>query len=404
MSTQPADILKQRAAVIKGKRPVDALGAVARSAKVITLRPPDAPAGTHNASRYTDAQVNEKPAFRFLLHELVKTLPPDEPGPKGRPRIPLGTAIYSCVYKSYIGLSGRRFMSDIRDAFERGYVSAAPSYNSISRWLCFEELTPVLRDLIQGVAMSFSHIERNFAVDSTAFRIPKITKWCDEKHGWRKRREWVKCHVMVGARTHIVTAVEVTKRRAGDSGQFGPLMDATAEGFRVDEVAADRAYSTVKCLEKADALGAFPAIPFKSNATGASESQDSIWRRMYHTFALNQFELQEKVNRQNQAESTFSMIKRKFGEKIFSKDETAQINEVLCKVLCHNLVVLIYWLYEFGIEEKFIEDREGEAVPAEPLPIEDADSRERHYSVVESLMRDNGLTREQAWAVARKLL
>lgn len=404
MSADHITILEDRGAAIKGKRSVDALGAVARSAKVVFLCQPDKPAGKHDTNRYTRAQVNEKPAFRYLLQELLKTLPADTPGAKGRPRIPLEVAIFSSVYKSYLGLSGRRFTSDLQDAHARGYVSAAPCYNSLSRWLRFEELTPVLRSLIQGVAASFAHIETNFAVDSTGFRIPKITTWCDEKHGWRRRREWLKCHVTVGTRTHIVTAVEVTKRHAGDPGQLGALMDATAENFRVGEVAADRAYSTVKCLETVDGLGAFPAIPFKSNTTGASESKNDIWRRMYHTFALNQHLYQEKLNRQNQAESAFSMLKRKFGEKIFSKDGTAQVNEVLCKVLCHNLVVLIYWLYEFGIEEAFIEDEISEVVAAAPLPIEDADSRERHYTVVESLMSENGLTREQAWTIVRKLL
>ena len=47
------------------------------------------------------------------------------------------------------------------------------------------------------------------------------------------------------------------------------------------------------------------------------------------------------------------MIKAKFGERLRSKTETAQINEALCKVLCHNLCVVIQSMYELGIAPEF---------------------------------------------------
>jgi hypothetical protein len=38
-------------------------------------------------------------------------------------------------------------------------------------------------------------------------------------------------------------------------------------------------------------------------------------------------------------ETTFSMIKAKFRDSIRSKSEVGQFNEVLCKVIAHNLCV-----------------------------------------------------------------
>ncbi len=52
-------------------------------------------------------------------------------------------------------------------------------------------------------------------------------------------------------------------------------------------------------------------------------------------------------------ETTFHMIKAKFGARIRSKTPVAQVNEVLCKVLCHNLCVLVQSAYELGIEATF---------------------------------------------------
>ena len=43
-------------------------------------------------------------------------------------------------------------------------------------------------------------------------------------------------------------------------------------------------------------------------------------------------------------------MKRKFGDSIRSKTDTAMVNEVLRKVLCHNLVVVIHEIAELGID------------------------------------------------------
>ena len=48
------------------------------------------------------------------------------------------------------------------------------------------------------------------------------------------------------------------------------------------------------------------------------------------------------------------MIKSKTADIVRSNDKTAQINEVLLKVLCHNICVLIGAMFEFGIEPNFL--------------------------------------------------
>ena len=47
------------------------------------------------------------------------------------------------------------------------------------------------------------------------------------------------------------------------------------------------------------------------------------------------------------------MMKREFGDFVRSKIDVAMVNEALCKVLAHNLVVLIHEMYELGIEPAF---------------------------------------------------
>jgi hypothetical protein len=44
------------------------------------------------------------------------------------------------------------------------------------------------------------------------------------------------------------------------------------------------------------------------------------------------------------------MIKAKFGDSLRSKSEVGQFNEVLCKVIAHNLCVLIACIHEIGLD------------------------------------------------------
>ena len=65
---------------------------------------------------------------------------------------------------------------------------------------------------------------------------------------------------------------------------------------------------------------------------------------------FNRDEFLTHYHRRSNVETVFSMIKGKFGDSVRSKTDVGQVNEVLCKVLCHNICVLIQATHEFGIE------------------------------------------------------
>lgn len=48
------------------------------------------------------------------------------------------------------------------------------------------------------------------------------------------------------------------------------------------------------------------------------------------------------------------MINAKFGKYVRCRTEVARVNEVLLKLLCHNICVLIQSMYELGITPEFI--------------------------------------------------
>jgi hypothetical protein len=78
----------------------------------------------------------------------------------------------------------------------------------------------------------------------------------------------------------------------------------------------------------------------------------------YHFYSLNKGDFNRLYHVRSNVESTNAMIKAKFGERIRSRTQTAQVNELLCKVLCHNICVTIQAYYELGIEPTFWNDGE----------------------------------------------
>jgi len=58
-------------------------------------------------------------------------------------------------------------------------------------------------------------------------------------------------------------------------------------------------------------------------------------------------------HKRSNVESTFSAIKRVFGDFVRSKNKTAQVNEVLLKILCNNIRQSIFAMFELGIDPAF---------------------------------------------------
>jgi transposase len=256
------------------------------------------------------------------------------------------------TYKIYAAVSSRRFMTDLKEAYVRRYISKMPCYNLINLYLDKEELTPYLQWLIVQSALPLKSVETDFAVDSSGFSTSQFDRWYDEKYGKEaSKRDWVKAHIMCGVKTNVVTSAEISGAHGADHNYFAPLVNEPARRFNVQEVSADKAYSSFANMRVVDNKGAVPYIDFKVNATDKGKCE--VWNKMYHYYSLNRSDFMAHYHKRSNVETTFSMIKAKFGGFVRSKLPVAQTNEVLCKILAHNICCLIQSMCELGIEPEF---------------------------------------------------
>lgn len=307
------------------------------------------PTYSQNWPAYNAAQTNEKRHFQALLSDLCSKLP-EPKAHRGNKSIRLGDAVFAAVFKVYSTVSARRFMTDLSESHEQGLLTKCPCYNSIFKALENPELTPILTNLITASGLPLAAIETDFAVDSSGFTASKFIRWHDQKYGQRVAHDWVKAHICVGVKTQVVTAVEIHDKNTNDCPVLPALVNKTSEQFTVKEVSADKAYVSRTNFDAIAAVGADAFIAFKSNATG---SVGGMLQKAFHFFSLYREDFLQSYHKRSNVESAFSMIKRKFGDAVRSKTEVAMKNEVLCKILCHNICCVISAMYELGIEPTF---------------------------------------------------
>lgn len=306
-----------------------------------------------NWPAYNKAQTSEQDDFQRLLGDLCAGLvtPPRQPGKAGRPTIPLSDAVFSIVFKVYSTFSGRRFISDLREAHQNGYITKLPHFNSIFNYLENPDLTPILTQLIIESAKPLASIESDFAIDSTGFATSRFIKWFDHKYGCvRQDHDWVKAHFMCGVKTNIVTSIEIHERNASDTPQLPSLLNTTCANFKVKELSADKAYASVENFKAIDKHNVTPYVAFKAHHTGTA---GGLFRKAYHFFCYQHETFLAHYHKRSNIESTVMMIKAKFGDAVRSKTDVAMKNEVLCKFLCHNIACLISAFYELGIAATF---------------------------------------------------
>ena len=302
---------------------------------------------------YNAAQKAEVKLFDELLKDLVKAIPEPVQQTMGRPRLSLQETLFCAIQKVYSQLSSRRAYSLFQTATERKQIEHAPNFNQPSILFRNPEMTPILQRLVTLSALPVAGIEVDFAVDSTGFRTTQFNAYHGAKYGQKKEHQWVKAHLCAGVKTNVVAAVAITDAYSNDSPQFGPLVRKTAQGFTINEISADRAYSSRLNLHTVANEGGKAYIPFRKNATGKSRGS-GLWSKMFHYFQLNRDEFMEHYHKRSNIEATNAAIKRKFGETLKSKNPVAQVNELLAKIIAYNLTVVIHEMYENGIDPEFL--------------------------------------------------
>jgi len=307
-----------------------------------------------NWRAYNNSQTREKIIFLSLLKELCHLANVDTYAGSGRRPQEAGKMILCMCIKVYTSLGSRRLLPEL-ELLKDKYLpmGTIPHFNTICNYFGLSCLTKWLKQLIELSALPLAQLEKKFAIDSTGFSERKyLEKWSSVRQKYSMHQQYRKAHCVCGTFTNIITSIIATKGNEADSPQFIELLKQTADNFNVEQVTADKAYSSRENLQYASDLNITPFIPFKNNARGLSKGAPA-WNKMFRYFKDHPEDFYKNYHARSNVESTFFMIKQRFGDYLMFKDPVAQTNEILCKALCHNLCVLAQELYLSNIEINF---------------------------------------------------
>lgn len=307
-------------------------------------------------SSYNQYQIHEKPLFLKILNDSVKMLNiPEEKPRDGRPSLGMDGMIRCSLIKVYNCFSSRRTISDLYLSRVLGYIPKVPHFNSISNYMMKPEMTGYLDTLYKILATPFIGIEDYFAIDSTGFGQYN-TSWLKARKNRKEWKSFNKLHIITGVKSNVIVKAEVTEAKVHDVLKFPSMLRETCKRFNVKEITGDKGYLALYNVNEAIKCGAVPYIMPKSN-TKLYRKKPWIygegWDKMILLFRHKEDFFRKHYHRRSNVESSFSSLKRKFLPYVRSKDPIAQRNEILCKVCCHNISMLIRGIFMLGVTAEF---------------------------------------------------
>lgn len=257
----------------------------------------------------------------------------------------------------YYHFSARRLDFKLEELQRAGYMSKVPHANTVLYHLRQKGLTLLLERMIGMTSLPFQIFDARFAVDST--KIITAVHLRDEDgnvvmRGERKLRKWIKLHYICGLSSLSVMAARATPWLAQDVKYLRPLLaEALDRGHTVRSVAADKGYLSKENYRFIHDCGADAFITFKTNSRLSKNGADPMWDENLSRFREMRNQETQPYNERILIEAVNWMIKSRFGREVRGITETAQFNEALLKVICHNLTRMI--CYQIGLEDKYVD-------------------------------------------------
>jgi transposase len=323
--------------------------------------PPDLPGNILPLRRDWKTYNQMKPwvesCVAHLLLNLARVL--DDPPPRrGNQPAPLADLIFASVMRVYVDESARDFCGDVvKKWVDAGYISQLYHFNTLTSFMRRKVVTHILTEFIRETARPLAQLDspRVIAIDSTGFTMAQSSTWYDVKYGRTTKREYRKLHIAVDALTHVVTDAIVSNSNGDDTTRLPTLLKGTMTRITPSDVVADKAYAGKPNYDAIQSAGATPFIPPRGRMTGKGSE---LMRQMFHAFRTEDPVILQRYHQRSNVETVMFMLKTQFGERLATRSQTGQVNELLAKVLCHNLHSLVMASARFGLSLKFFPNAE----------------------------------------------
>jgi len=189
------------------------------------------------------------------------------------------------------------------------------------------------------------------SVDASGIKVDDYSDWM--RHKWqdkaKKRRGWIKMHVIVDVESHTTIDVKITKEDVGDQEEFIPLVQTALElGADIKQVQGDGIFDTKEIHNFLAKNKLEPGIPPRKNAS--RKAQGSAARaaeiRMYQDYGEKTWKLIRQYHLRPAVERTFSAFKQLFGDTVMSRKWERIVDELKSK----------FWILNWNLTRPLISE------------------------------------------------
>lgn len=309
---------------------------------------------SQNWQIYNLFQSKEKLITFRLLNDAVDFMNLQNKQKMGRPCLKEGDIIKCLVIKEYLNLSSRRSVSDFWFLRSMGYITHPPHFNSILKYLKKESTTKTLKQLLRLTVEPLKEVESFAAIDSSGWSSYDRKRWSQTRGNFKEHKYYAKLHIVCGVRTNCVISCDVSEGNRADSPFFIPLLKETMKTIPIKEISADAAYLSKENCRASYKEQIQPFIyPKKNIKLPRKRGPPSGWGGMLLLWKKDRERFLRHYHRRSNVETSFAQLKVKFGSYLRCKNFTAQKNELMCKVISHNLATLGKAILEFDLDTKF---------------------------------------------------
>jgi hypothetical protein len=234
--------------------------------------------------------------------------------------------------------------SDLRAVLELSAVPHFTTFHKAARRLL---RLPVARRLFRTTVRRFLKRRkriRRAALDSTGLECGHASRYyIRRRHGSHKQWQTVaysryaKLEAAFDCNSHLLLAALVGRGPRVDTDRFVPLLDATLDNVRVDSALADAGYDSESNHRHArEERGVRSFIPATAGRPTTKPPTGRYRRQMKQR--LNKH--YGKYGQRWQAESGFSMFKRRLGSAVAARRYWSQCRELLLMAITYNIMLV----------------------------------------------------------------
>ena len=184
------------------------------------------------------------------------------------------------------------------------------------------------------------------SVDNTGIKVTNRGQWMGEKWNIQNRKGYLKIHVAVNIKTKEILALEVTDEKVHDSKMLRKLVHHVLKIVPYEKnkvkklklVLADGAHDTNTNFGYLEKNGITPGIKLRKNSIISTKNNKLRNREVrLQSKDLLKWKKKRKYGQRWMAETTFSSIKRMFGEYASATKFQNMVKEMTIKVSLYNL-------------------------------------------------------------------